>query len=58
MKSMILNWLAMTFGVMAGLMLVELGKAVGYTVPLLMSGCLCAAFVLGVAADHFKETTR
>lgn len=55
MKSMILNWLAMTFAVTAGILLIELGKTVGYTVPLLMSGCLCASLVLGLAADHFKE---
>ncbi|WP_157975809.1 hypothetical protein [Brachybacterium sp. YJGR34] len=58
MKSHVLNWLALLFGVMSGLLLIELGRAVGYTVPLLMSGCLFASLVLGLAADHFKETNR
>lgn len=58
MKSQILNWFALLFGVVSGLLLVELAKEVGYALPLIMSGCLCASLVLGFAADHFKETTR
>ena len=55
MKSRILNWLALVLGVMAGMFLIEIGKAVGYALPLLMAACLMASLVLGFAADHFKE---
>ena len=55
MKSRILNWLALVLGVMSGMFLIEIGKAVGYALPLLMSICLMASLVLGSAADHFKE---
>ena len=55
MKSHIFSWLALVLGVMSGMFLIEIGKAIGYALPLLMSTCLMASIVLGFAADHFKE---
>ena len=55
MKSHILKWLALVLGVMSGMFLIEIGKAVGYALPLLMSACLMASLVLSFAADYFKE---